>query len=125
MCAHVGFSAEVGAVERCPERRDLRDRRADIACVTSRDLPIERGQSDSGGAPADGGVTLSPDKVEKILEGTATDHACPAQEPFTYAWSPAPAPEDYTATCEGSPKRNGFYGNGIVDALAAIGSRGH
>jgi lantibiotic leader peptide-processing serine protease len=71
-----------------------------------------------------GGLTLSPDKVEKILEGTATDHACPAQEPFTYAWNPAPAPEDYTATCEGSPRRNGFYGNGIVDALAALGGRG-
>jgi subtilisin family serine protease len=67
-----------------------------------------------------GGLTLAPDKVERILKGTATDTACPAQEPFTYPWTPAPAPEDYTATCEGSPRFNGFYGEGIVDALAAV-----
>ena len=67
-----------------------------------------------------GGLTLRPDRVERILKGTATDHACPAQEPFTYAWTPAPAPADYTATCEGSPTFNGFYGDGIVDALAAV-----
>jgi hypothetical protein len=27
---------------------------------------------------------------------------------------------DYTATCEGTPQFNGFYGDGIVDALAAV-----
>ena len=70
-----------------------------------------------------GGLTMRPDKVERILKRTATDQACPAQEPFTYPWTPAPAPEDYTATCEGSPQFNGFYGEGIVDALAAV-SRG-
>ena len=26
-----------------------------------------------------------------------------------------------THTCEGSPTKNGFYGQGIVNALAAIG----
>ena len=67
-----------------------------------------------------GGVTMAPDQVERILKRTATDTPCPAQEPFTYAWNPAPAPEDYTATCEGSRNRNGFFGEGIVDALAAV-----
>jgi hypothetical protein len=36
---------------------------------------------------------------------------------FTY-----PDPDltpDYTAICEGTPENNGFYGEGIVDALAA------
>jgi subtilisin family serine protease len=72
-----------------------------------------------------GGLTLRPDKVEQILKRSATDTACPAQEPFTYPWTPAPAPADYTATCEGTPRFNGFFGDGIVDALAAVGSRGH
>jgi len=72
-----------------------------------------------------GGLTMRPDKVERILKRTATDQACPAQEPFTYPWTPAPAPEDYTATCEGSPRFNGFYGEGIVDALAAVGRGRH
>jgi lantibiotic leader peptide-processing serine protease len=70
-----------------------------------------------------GGLTLRPDRVERILKRTATDTACPAQNPFTYPWTPGSAPEDYTATCEGSPRFNGFYGEGIVDALAAV-SRG-
>jgi len=72
--------------------------------------------------PRNGGVTLRPDRVEQILKRTATDVACPAQEPFTYPWAGTP-PEDYTATCEGTPQFNGFYGEGIVDALAAV-SRG-
>jgi lantibiotic leader peptide-processing serine protease len=71
-----------------------------------------------------GGLTLRPDRVERILKRTATDVACPAQEPFTYPWSPGKPPEDYTATCEGTPQFNGFYGEGIVDALAAVSRRG-
>jgi subtilisin family serine protease len=67
-----------------------------------------------------GGLTMNPNAVERVLKRTATDQACPAQEPFTYPWTPPPAPADYTATCEGSPQRNGFYGEGIVDALAAV-----
>jgi hypothetical protein len=65
---------------------------------------------------------MRPDRVERILKRTATDVACPAQEPFTYPWAGTP-PEDYTATCEGTPQFNGFYGEGIVDALAAVSGR--
>ncbi len=64
----------------------------------------------------DGGLTLRPDRVERILKRTATDVACPAQNPFAYPGLPA----DYTATCEGGPAFNGFYGEGIVDALGAV-----
>jgi subtilisin family serine protease len=72
-----------------------------------------RGQRDK----AHGGLKLSPDKVERVLKRTAQDHACPDPPVFTY-----PDPDltpDYTAICEGTPEFNGFYGEGIVDALAA------
>jgi subtilisin family serine protease len=66
---------------------------------------------------AHGGLTLSPDVVERVLKRTAQDHPCPNPPVFTY-----PDPDltpDYTAICEGTTDRNGFYGEGIVDALAA------
>jgi lantibiotic leader peptide-processing serine protease len=66
---------------------------------------------------AHGGLTLSPDKVERVLKRTAQDHACPDPPLFHY-----PDPDltpDYDALCEGTPEFNGFYGEGIVDALAA------
>jgi subtilisin family serine protease len=66
---------------------------------------------------AHGGLTLSPDKVERVLKRTAQDRPCPDPPVFTY-----PDPDltpDYTAICEGTPENNGFYGEGIVDALAA------
>jgi subtilisin family serine protease len=60
-----------------------------------------------------GGVGLAPAEVERLLQGTATDTPCPAQNPFVYTNLPAPVPP---ALCEGTPQRNGFYGDGIVDA---------
>ena len=76
-----------------------------------------RGRHDA----ANGGLTLSPDVVERVLKRTAQDHACPDPPVFTY-----PDPDltpDYTAVCEGSPEFNGFYGEGIVDAFAASKKR--
>ena len=71
-----------------------------------------------------GGVTMDPSQVEKILKRTATDHACPPGGVQTYPGLPVPPDTtDYTARCEGSPQRNGFYGDGIVDALAAVSGR--
>jgi subtilisin family serine protease len=66
-----------------------------------------------------GGLTLDPDKVEQVLKKTATDTPCPAQEPFTY---PFDAAGTFTATCEGNAQFNGFYGEGIVNAAAAVRS---
>ena len=43
--------------------------------------------------------------------------------PWIHWYSAQTPPEDYTATCEGTPAFNGFYGDGIVDALAVV-SRG-
>jgi subtilisin family serine protease len=78
-------------------------------------IVAQRGTRDA----AHGGLTLAPATVERILRRTATDTPCPPQEPFTYPDLPGPP---FDAVCEGTPRFNGFYGDGIVDALAA--SRG-
>jgi lantibiotic leader peptide-processing serine protease len=72
----------------------------------------EKGRHD----PAHGGVTMDPAKVERLLRRTATDTPCPAQNPFVYPDNP---PGVGPALCEGTPEFNGFYGDGIVNALAA------
>jgi lantibiotic leader peptide-processing serine protease len=59
-----------------------------------------------------GGLGMDPARVERLLLGTARDTACPAQNPYVYP-VPAGIPP---ATCEGNADRNGFYGEGIVDA---------
>jgi subtilisin family serine protease len=63
-----------------------------------------------------GGLTLAPDKVARILREQATDTPCPAQEPFQY---PFDAAGDFTATCVDNADVNGFYGDGIVNAEKA------
>ncbi|MEA2366970.1 MAG: lantibiotic leader peptide-processing serine protease [Thermoleophilaceae bacterium] len=64
-----------------------------------------------------GGLTLSPDTVERVMQRTARDHACP--NPRTYTYPDPTLTPDFTAYCEGSREFNGFYGHGIVDAFAA------
>jgi subtilisin family serine protease len=68
-----------------------------------------------------GGVTLRPERVERILRATARDTACP--EPRTLDYPDPELGPAYTATCEGNPFLNGFYGDGIVDALGAVTTR--
>ena len=68
--------------------------------------------------PANPGLTLDPDRVQRIMARTATDHACPDQNPFVYD-DPALGPE-FNAECHGGTGDNGFYGKGIVDALGAV-----
>jgi subtilisin family serine protease len=63
-----------------------------------------------------GGLTMAPAEVEQILRRTAVDTACPTPATFVYPDLSA----DYTATCEGTEDRNGFYGDGIVNALRAV-----
>jgi subtilisin family serine protease len=62
---------------------------------------------------------LSPDSVERILTGTAIQQPCP--RPSTVVYPTGFVPYD-TATCQGSPSFNGFFGHGIVNALAALGA---
>jgi lantibiotic leader peptide-processing serine protease len=71
----------------------------------------------------EGGLKLNPDRVEKILRRTATDTPCPEPRLFDY---PEPASGDqFTAFCDGPPSDNGFYGDGIVNALAAVTNAKH
>jgi subtilisin family serine protease len=71
-----------------------------------------------------GGLTLSPKVVERVLRGTATAKPCPVPAEFTYEyyrlvdgqWVKVTS----TATCEGTKESNGFFGNGIINALGAV-----
>jgi hypothetical protein len=65
------------------------------------------------------GLTMDPARVERILRRTAADTACPEPRAFDYPFDDEDG-NPYTATCEGSADLNGFYGDGIVDALAAV-----
>uniref|UniRef100_UPI0039BF3B4C S8 family peptidase n=1 Tax=Lentzea alba TaxID=2714351 RepID=UPI0039BF3B4C len=64
------------------------------------------------------GLTLSPDKVEKVLYKTAIQRACPS--PRLVDYTPVGRPAEFNALCEGDAKFNGFYGHGIVDAYGAV-----
>ena len=64
------------------------------------------------------GFSLDPDTVRTILETTATDHACPAGGVEIYTDEGRPA--EFNAVCEGTTADNGLYGEGIVNAIAAV-----
>jgi subtilisin family serine protease len=66
-------------------------------------------------------LKMSPGEVEKILKKTATDHACP--DPALISYTNVGRPASYDALCEGSAKFNNIWGEGIVDALAAVTSK--
>jgi hypothetical protein len=59
---------------------------------------------------------MRPDQVEQILLGTAASRSCPNPGTVVYGGD---FPYDQ-ATCQGAPRGNGFYGAGIVNALAAL-----
>jgi subtilisin family serine protease len=65
-----------------------------------------------------GQLTMKPKNVEKILERTATDHACP--DPPTIDYTIVGRPASWNATCTGTTEFNSIWGEGIVDALAAV-----
>ncbi|WP_254714955.1 S8 family serine peptidase [Actinomadura sp. NAK00032] len=67
-----------------------------------------------------GGLTLSPNTVERVLRGTATAKECPSPRTVEYVWYTSAGKQTSTQTCEGSKEQNGFFGNGIVDALNAV-----
>ncbi len=65
-----------------------------------------------------GGLSLAPRKTERILVGSAAEHACPTPPLQTY--TNEGRPDEFNALCEGTSAFNGFYGSGIVDAQAAV-----
>jgi len=64
---------------------------------------------------------MDPKDVEKTLTRTATDHACPVPALISYA-NIGRGPQ-YDALCEGNAKFNSIWGDGIVDALAAVSGK--
>jgi subtilisin family serine protease len=64
------------------------------------------------------GGDADPDLVQSIIEQTAADHACPV--PATVDYTIVDRDESFNATCTGTPSFNNFYGNGLVDAAAAV-----
>jgi subtilisin family serine protease len=66
------------------------------------------------------GYSLAPDDVRARIEQTATDTACPAGGVEIYTDEGRPA--DWNAACTGTTADNGIYGEGIVNAAAAVGA---
>lgn len=66
------------------------------------------------------GFGLEADTVKDILMDSARDKACPQPRLYDY---PAPIPSGYNAQCVGDEDFNGFYGDGIIDAAAAVSGR--
>jgi subtilisin family serine protease len=64
-----------------------------------------------------GGVTLPATQVEQALKATAVDTPCPEPREYRY---PFDTVGTYDATCEGNTAFNGFFGEGIVNALRAV-----
>lgn len=65
-----------------------------------------------------GGASPTPDQVAAILMASATDTPCPAPEDLVY--TDEGRPESWTAHCDGDAAYNGVYGDGIIDAAAAV-----
>lgn len=63
-------------------------------------------------------VSMDPDEVQQVLEGTAFAVPCPV--PRTVDYLDEGRDDSFTATCEGDTEFNGFYGNGVVDAWSAV-----
>jgi subtilisin family serine protease len=70
------------------------------------------------GKSSRGDFGLDPDAVQRVLEGTASEIACPTPRTVDYLDEGRDA--TFTATCQGTPAFNGFYGHGAVDAYAAV-----
>jgi subtilisin family serine protease len=65
-----------------------------------------------------GGFHLDPDAVFDILTSTASDTPCP--DPALLDYTQEGRPASWNATCVGTPDNNSNYGEGIVNAAAAV-----
>jgi subtilisin family serine protease len=72
----------------------------------------ELGQRDGAG-----NASMSPDAVRDVLKGTATDHACSRYNYGLVGRAPA---GQWNVECRGDTSYNNVYGDGIIDALAAV-----
>ena len=67
------------------------------------------------------GRALDPAVVADVLAASAEDHACPAGGVEVY--TDEDRTPDFNAVCEGTTDENGLYGEGVVDAAAAVQDR--
>jgi subtilisin family serine protease len=74
--------------------------------------------SQYGNRGRDNTPAMSPERVEHVLLSTARAHPCPTPRLVSYA--DVGRTPDWDAYCDGDTSFNGFYGHGIVDALAAV-----
>jgi lantibiotic leader peptide-processing serine protease len=65
-----------------------------------------------------GGFDLDPDTVYDILTSTASDTSCP--DPALLDYTQEGRPASWNATCVGTADYNSNYGEGIVNAAAAV-----
>ncbi|HKX72334.1 MAG TPA: S8 family serine peptidase [Acidimicrobiales bacterium] len=65
-----------------------------------------------------GGFDLAPDAVYDILTSTASDTPCP--DPALLDYTQEGRPASWNATCVGTAAYNSNYGEGIVNAAAAV-----
>ena len=75
-------------------------------------IVAEQGHSDGSGK------TLDPATVEHRLKDSATKTACPAA---VVTYSAEGRGSSYDAPCTGTTQRNSIYGEGVVNALHAVG----
>jgi lantibiotic leader peptide-processing serine protease len=64
------------------------------------------------------GFGMAPDAVRAVMMRSATDHACPAGG--TQSYVDVGRSDEFTAECVGTVDRNGFYGDGIVNAWGVV-----
>lgn len=67
-----------------------------------------------------GGKSLAPAAVRWILERTATDTACPVGGVLDY--TATGRDPSFNATCAGTTRDNGLYGEGLINAARAVGA---
>jgi subtilisin family serine protease len=71
-----------------------------------------------GASDGNGGFDLDPDSVHDVLAATASDTPCP--DPALLDYTQEGRPASWNATCVGSAENNSNYGEGIVNAAAAV-----
>ncbi len=73
-----------------------------------------------GRSDAIGQRAMDPSRVERLLTLTAKDHACPKPALLDYTIPGRDRPAEYNATCTGNASFNSIWGDGIIDARAAV-----
>jgi subtilisin family serine protease len=66
---------------------------------------------------------MQPDQLERALTSSANAQPCPSPRRVDYAVPPGLFVFDYAVCQGGQGNNNGFFGSGIVDAMAALGLR--